>query len=89
MTIFTACDRITPMNRLSLISAIIQAISGLVLIGLSVYYYTLDEMTKFAVFAAVGVIFIILPARTFYKRYKSRKEEEKKNAEEHGKHGFL
>ena len=77
------------MNKLTLVSAVVQAVCGLVLSGLSIYYFTLEDYTKFGVFLVVGIVFIILPVRTFV-RYRKWKELEKRTGQdEPPKKGFL
>ena len=61
------------MNKIGLISAIVQLVSALILVGLSVYYYTVGNTLNFGVFLAVGALFIIMSVRSIYKYFKSRK----------------
>ena len=63
------------MNKLNLISAIFQLVSALVLVGISVYYYTVGNLPSFGIFLGVGIIFIVMSVRTLYKIFKNRKEE--------------
>ena len=65
------------MNKYSLVSAIVQLVSALVLVGISVYYYIAGNTANFVIFLAVGVIFIGLSVRTLYKFFKGRKEDKK------------
>lgn len=64
------------MNKFTLVTAILQLVSGLVLIGISIYYYTVSNINNFVLFLVVGIIFAVLPFRTFYKLYKSKKNGE-------------
>lgn len=64
------------MNKFTLVTAILQLVSGLVLIGISIYYYTVSNINNFVLFLVVGIVFAVLPFRTFYKLYKSKKNGE-------------
>ena len=78
------------MNRLTLYTAIAQLICGLVLAGLSVYYIVIEEYTKFGVFLAVGIVFIALPIRAYFRYKKQQKyEEEKGKSENNHKGNFI
>lgn len=76
------------MNKLSLFSSIVQAISGLTLIGIAIYYYLSNDMTKFWVFLAVGAVFVVLPIRTVYKYIKG-KQDKKREEENKNRHDFI
>ena len=63
-----------PMNnKYKFISAIIQLVLSLVLVGISVYYLLNDKTTNFLLFLGVGVVLIGLSVRTIYKWCKDRK----------------
>lgn len=61
------------MNKSSLISAIIQAVCALIIIGIAIYYIAVDDVQRFAVFLIVGIVFLALSARTIYKYFKKKK----------------
>lgn len=65
-------------NKYKLISAIIQLVLALVLVGIGVYYFFVDQMTNFILFLIVGIVFIGLSVRTIIKWYKDKKDEENK-----------
>lgn len=62
-------------NKYKLISAIIQLVLALVLVGIGVYYFFVDQMTNFILFLIVGLVFIGLSVRTIIKWYKDKKDE--------------
>lgn len=66
------------MKDYKFISAIIQIVLSLVLIGIGVYYFTIDEMMAALLFVIIGVVLIVLSARTIYKHYKNKKDGEDK-----------
>ena len=74
------------MNKLTLITYIFQIVGGLVLIGLSVYYFAIDNWINGLIFLAIGAVFVIMPVRSFLKARKQKEEEEKNNR---NKRGFL
>lgn len=61
------------MNKYNLISAIIQLVLALVLVGISIYYLVINEIPSFVIFLVVGIIFIALSIRTIYKWFKEKK----------------
>ena len=65
-------------NKYKFISAIIQLVLALVLVGIGVYYFFVDQMTNFILFLVVGIIFIGLSVRTIIKWCKDKKDEENK-----------
>lgn len=65
-------------DKYKFISAIIQLVLSLVLVGISVYYLLTDEITNFVLFLVVGAVLIGLSVRTIYKWHKSKKNEEDK-----------
>lgn len=69
-------------NKYKLISAIIQLVLALVLVGIGVYYFFVDQMTNFILFLIVGIVFIGLSVRTIIKWYKDKKDEENKENKE-------
>ena len=76
------------MKKLTVISLVFEALSGLALIGIAIFYATVKDNVKFAVFLVVGVIFVIMPARTVYKYFKA-KADEKRQREEENRHDFI
>ena len=62
-------------NKYKLISAIIQLVLALVLVGIGVYYFFVDQMTNFILFLIVGLVFIGLSVRTIIKWYKDKKDD--------------
>ena len=67
------------MDQHKFISAIVQIVFSLALVGIAIYQAVIKEYTYFALFLGVGVIFLVLAARTVYKWYKAKKDEDKKN----------
>ena len=78
------------MKLVNVISAVAQAVCGLVLTGLSIYYFTLEDYPKFGVFLGVGIVFVALPVRSWF-RYKKQRDAERRTEEENNpkKGGFL
>lgn len=72
------------MNKLTLITYIFQIVGGLVLIGLSVYYFAIDNWINGLIFLAIGAVFVIMPVRSFLKARKQKEEEEKNNRNNRG-----
>lgn len=66
-------------NNYKLISAIIQIVLSLALVGISIYYFIVGHYVNFALFLGVGVIFIGLSVRTILKWYKEKKDAEKED----------
>lgn len=76
------------MNKINLISCIFQLISGLILVGLAIFYFVVRNWLNGIIFLVVGIIFVAMPIRSFFiVRKAKRDEEEQKNSGE--KHGFL
>ena len=65
------------MNKYKLVEAILQAVCAVILIVISFVYLKQGRTSGFAVFLVVGVIFLIMPARTLYKLIKQKKEDKK------------
>lgn len=63
------------MNKFSLATVILQLISGLVLIGISIYYYTADKKLNCVIFLVVGIIFVVRPIYTLCKQGRSKNDE--------------
>lgn len=74
-----------------LITAILQLVGGLVLIGISVYYYFAEQTLNFYIFLAVGIIFVILPVISFIRAFlkKEDKTEDGNSGGDKPKRGFL
>lgn len=76
------------MNKINLISCIFQLISGLILVGLAIFYFVVRNWLNGIIFLVVGIIFVAMPIRSFFMARKAKRdEEEQKNSGE--KHGFL
>lgn len=65
-------------KKFLLISAVLQIVSALVLIGLSIYYGITEGVAsmRFFIFLGVGVAFLILPVKNIIKYVKNRKNDE-------------
>lgn len=66
-------------DKYKFISAIIQLVLAIVLVGISVWYLIKDEVENFLLFLIVGIIFIALSIRSILKLKKSNKDNEDKN----------
>lgn len=60
------------MKNVNLISAIIQLVLAIVLVGIAVYYLIIEDISAFLLFLIVGIIFIALSVRAIYKWNKSK-----------------
>lgn len=65
-------------DKYKFISAIIQLVLAVVLVGISVYYVLNDEIANFLLFLIVGIIFIVSSVRTIIKFKKGNKESQDK-----------
>lgn len=65
-------------DKYKFISAIIQLVLAVVLVGISVYYVLTDEIANFLLFLIVGIIFIASSIRTILKLKKGNKESQNK-----------
>lgn len=61
-------------NKYKFIRAIIEIVCAVILLGISVYYLIVDNMSAFALFMVVGIICIALPVRTILKLRKQDKD---------------
>ncbi len=78
------------IDKYKLFTAIFQLISGLVLIGISVYYYFTAQVQNFYIFLIVGIIFVVMPVFTFVKMLLSKDDKDDKNGGNEPPHkGFL
>ncbi len=76
------------LDKYKLITAIFQLVSGLVLIGISVYYYVTGQTQNFFIFLVIGIIFVVMPVITFIKMFLSKNKDD--DDEKGGKpKGFL
>lgn len=66
-------------DKYKFISAIIQLVLAIVLVGISVWYLIKDDVENFLLFLIVGIIFIALSIRSILKLKKSNKDNEDKN----------
>lgn len=71
----THCGKIMSMNKTALISAIIQLISALILVGISVYYYIDGNTLNFLLFLGVGALFLALSVKALCKYFKDKKDK--------------
>lgn len=64
------------LDKYKLITAIFQLVSGLVLIGISVYYYVTGQTQNFFIFLVIGIIFVVMPVITFIKMFLSKNKDD-------------
>ena len=76
------------MNKFTLISAILQLVCAIILIGISVYYFVSEETLKGVLYLAVGIFFVFSPARKLYKHIKSKNKHDEPE-DKNNKRGFL
>lgn len=76
------------MNKLTLVSYILQIVGGLVLAGIAVYCFITNVIVNGVIFLGVGAVFIVMPIRSIYKARKQKREEEE-NKNSGNKRGFL
>ena len=72
------------MNKFNLVAYILQILGGLVLAGLAVYYFAIDNWINGLIFLAIGAVFVIMPVRNLLKARKQKEEEEKNNRNNRG-----
>lgn len=61
-------------DKYKFIRAIIEIVCAVILLGISVYYLVVNNMSAFVLFLVVGIICIALPVRTIYKLRKQDKD---------------
>lgn len=76
------------MNKFVLITYIFQLVSGLTLIGISVFYFISGNRINGFVFLGVGAVFVVIPIKNFFTARK-QKREEKEKASRPERHDFI
>lgn len=66
-------------DKYKFISAIIELVCAVVLLGISVYYLIKEDTSAFLLFLIVGIVCIIHSVRIIYKRLKQDKDKKDKN----------
>ena len=72
----TKGEKMKNLDKYKLITAIFQLVSGLVLIGISVYYYVTGQTQNFFIFLVIGIIFVVMPVITFIKMFLSKNKDD-------------
>ena len=71
-----------PNNVYKLISAILELVCALVLVGFAVYYYVLGQTMQFWLLLAFGVLFICTSCYSIFKYAKQKKAEKAASGQE-------
>ena len=72
-----------------LITAVLQLAGGLALIGISVYYYFIENTLNFYLFLIVGIIFVVIPVYSFVKAIIKKDKKDDDGENDKPKRGFL